>query len=467
MHLALDNHRVDQHAEIIDRRPLFNSGDASLGINLQLADMHARRESEVGRVIEGTFLQARLQLLPVELVRDVSLQGDRAEIDGFVGALDGELAVLELDVFFRGLQHVAGDLLGLGLDLVERLRDRRHANRAGARAIGAHAHLHLVGVAMDDRHIFDRYAEPARDQLGEGRFMPLPVRMRAGENLHRANRIDPHFRRFPQADAGAERADRRRGRDAAGFNVRRETDAAQFAVFGALALALADVFVIRHLQRLVERGGVIAAIIAEDHRRLVREGFDVVFAAEGGGIRVGLARRYFNEALDNESSLRATRAAVGVHRRGVGVDRVNFRINVGDIILARQQRRVEIGRHGGREGRQIGAEIGGGVDTQRSDAALVVQRQRGFGDMVAAMRVGEERLGTIRRPLDRTPDFLRRPDADCLFGVDENLRAETAADIRRDDAQLVLGRDADEGGEHEARHMRVLAGGVEGEAVSA
>ena len=86
-----------------------------------------------------------------------------------------------------------------------------------------------------------------------------------------------------------------------------------------------------------------------------------------------------------------------------------------------------------------------------------------MSDMVAAMRVGEKGFGTIRRPFHRPPDFLRRPDADRLLGIDEDLRAEAAADIRRDHAQLVLRRDADEGREHEPRHMRVLAGRVERE----
>ena len=84
-----------------------------------------------------------------------------------------------------------------------------------------------------------------------------------------------------------------------------------------------------------------------------------------------------------------------------------------------------------------------------------------MGDVVAAMRVGQEGFRAIRRPLHRALDLLRRPDADRLFRIDEDLGAEPAADVRRDDAQLVLGRDADEGREHEAGHVRVLARRVE------
>ena len=85
-----------------------------------------------------------------------------------------------------------------------------------------------------------------------------------------------------------------------------------------------------------------------------------------------------------------------------------------------------------------------------------------MGDVVAAMRVGEEALRALGRPLDRTAaDALRGPDADHFLGIDEDLGAEAAAHVRRDHAQLVLRREAMEGGDHEARHVRVLAGGVE------
>ena len=103
MHLALDDHRVDQLAEIVDRRPFGDLGDAGLGIDLDLADVHAGREGEVGRVVEGALLQAGLEVLAGELVGDIGLQRDLAEGQSLVGAGDGEAAVLELDVAFRRL----------------------------------------------------------------------------------------------------------------------------------------------------------------------------------------------------------------------------------------------------------------------------------------------------------------------------------------------------------------------------
>ena len=77
------------------------------------------------------------------------------------------------------------------------------------------------------------------DELREGRLVALAVAVRAGQHLDRADRVDAHLRRFPQADAGAERADRGGRRDAAGLDVAAHADAAQLAALLRLGLALA------------------------------------------------------------------------------------------------------------------------------------------------------------------------------------------------------------------------------------
>ena len=199
----------------------------------------------------------------------------------------------------------------------------------------------------------------------------------------------------------------------------------------------------------------------------MRERLDEVHAAEFGRIAPSFARGDLDQPLDQEGRLRPAGAAIGVDRRGVGVDRVDFGVDGGDVVLARQQRRIEVGRDRRREGRQVGAEIGDRVGAQARDLAAGVERELGVGDVIAAVRVGEERFGALRRPLDRTVDLLGRPGADGLLGVDEDLRAESAADIGRNDAELVLRREADEGGQDEPRDMRVLARRVERQRVGA
>ena len=78
--------------------------------------------------------------------------------------------------------------------------------------------------------------------------------------------------------------------------------------------------------------------------------------------------------------------------------------------------------------------------------------------VVAPMRVGKERLAAVADPFHRPADALRRPQRHHLFGIDEDLGPEAAADVGRDHAQLMLGCHPHEGRDHEPRHMRVLGG---------
>ncbi|MGY3471566.1 hypothetical protein ACVW0I_008437 [Bradyrhizobium sp. LM6.11] len=134
-----------------------------------------------------------------------------------------------------------------------------------------------------------------------------------------------------------------------------------------------------------------------------------------------------------------------------------------DVVLARQQRRVEIGRHRRREQRHIGAEIGVGLHLEAGDLVVGVERHLGMGNVVPAMRIGEEGLGAVAGPFHGTADLLRGPQRHHLFGIDEDLRAEAAADVGRDHAQLVLRGDVVERRQHEAGDVRVLRRRVERE----
>ena len=312
-------------------------------------------------------------------------------------AVHEKMPSLKSTVSGGNLQHEARDLLGLGDHLVGGVEDRRHADRARARAVGAHAELHLVGIAVHDGDLLDGDAELLRHELGEGGLVALAVAVRAGEHLDRAGRIDAHFRGLPQADAGAERADRGARRDAAGLDVGGEADAALHALLGALRLAGGEARVVGKLQRLAHGGVVVAGIVGHDDGRLVRERGDEVLAAELGRVAAGLACRHLHQALDHEGGLRPAGAAVGVDRRGVGVDAVHLAVDRGDIVLARQQRRVEIGRHRRGEGGEIAAEVGLGLGPERQDLAVGVERQLGSGHVVAAVGIGEEGFACGRR----------------------------------------------------------------------
>src|SRR5687768_15939668 len=106
---------------------------------------------------------------------------------------------------------------------------------------------------MNDRDIVDVDAETVRYELCEGRLVALAVAVRPGEDFDRSHGVNPNLGRFPQANAGAERADRRRGCDPAGLPIGGQTYSAQLAVPGGRGLAFAKARIFGNLQCLVER----------------------------------------------------------------------------------------------------------------------------------------------------------------------------------------------------------------------
>ncbi len=199
VHLPLDDHRIDDVAEIVAGGELRDHHYARVRIDLHLADMRARREREVRRIVERGLVQAGLELVERIVVRNVRRQRDLAERLAAIGASDGELAVGELDVAFRGLEQMRRDLLALGDDLVHRLDDRRAPDGERARAVGSHAERNAAGVAMDDVDVLDRNAETPGDELRERRLVTLTVTVRAGEHADAAGRMHAHLARLVKA----------------------------------------------------------------------------------------------------------------------------------------------------------------------------------------------------------------------------------------------------------------------------
>ena len=129
VHLAFDDHRVDHLAEVVHRGKAIDAHRAGVAVDLDLADVGAGGEGEVGRVVERVLVQAGLELVVRVVVRHIGGKRHLAEHLLAVGARHLEFAAVVLDVGLRRLEQVRGDLLALGDDLVERLHDRRAAHR--------------------------------------------------------------------------------------------------------------------------------------------------------------------------------------------------------------------------------------------------------------------------------------------------------------------------------------------------
>ena len=193
----------------------------------------------------------------------------------------------------------------------------------------------------------------------------------------------------------------------------------------------------------------------------MREAGDEVFPAEFRRIHLQFPRRRFNNALQQIRGLRAASTAIGVNWRRVGIDRINFRIDIRNVVLARQKRCVEIGWNGRRECREIGAHRSNGVNPKARNLARSIHRQFRMAHMVAAMGITQKSFRTVRRPFNRpAANPLGSPNASDFFAIDEDFGPKPATNIRCDNPQLVFWRQSVKRGNHQPRHMGVLACGI-------
>ncbi len=286
--------------------------------------------------------------------------------------------------------------------------------------------------------------------------MALAVAVAAGEDGDLAGRVHAHFAGLEQPGARAQGAGDAARRDAAGLDVGRVADAALEPLGRAGRLARLEAGDVGELDRALHRRLVVAGVVGQADRRRVGEGLDEVAPAQFGRVDAELARRGLDDALHRVGGLGPAGAAVSVDRRGVGEHRVDGAADLRRRVLAGEQRRVQDGRHRGREGAEVGTQVGGGVDAQAEELAVLVQRQFGGGQVVATMGVGEEGLRALGGPLDRPTQLLARPDQRRLLAVEEDLAAEAAADVGCDDAHLVLGNAEHEGAHQQPLDVRVL-----------
>ena len=159
--LPIDDHRIDDGADVVDRPETDQLDLAGIRIDLDLADVGAVAEGEIRRIVDRGVLQTRLGI-GREVVGGVGGLRHVREGDAPVGAGDREHAVGKLDIAGRGLEQMGGDQLGLGDDLVGGAVERRAADRDRARAEGAGALRYFAGVALHDLDALDRHAEPRR-----------------------------------------------------------------------------------------------------------------------------------------------------------------------------------------------------------------------------------------------------------------------------------------------------------------
>ena len=106
-----------------------------------------------------------------------------------------------------------------------------------------------------------------------------------------------------------------------------------------------------------------------------------------------------DHALDHVARFRPAIAAIGPHRLGVREHRGDVDVRGRRAIDAGE--RAEIAGEGRHAGLQIGADRGDDLGAEAEKIAVLVERELGFGDVVARLRVAQEGFRARRHPFDR------------------------------------------------------------------
>ena len=314
---------------------------------------------------------------------------------------------------------------------------------------------------MDYVHRVNRNAQTGRHHLRKRGLMALTVAVRAGENRDAASGMDTDLAALKQTGTRTQSAGDIAGRDTAGFDVAGVANAAQQA-FGCTGCFAGRVTggVAQDLG-FVHAGAVVADVVLQCHRGLVGPAVDEIAFADFVLGDAQFPTAAADQTLEQIGRLGATGTAVGVHRRGVGEPGVHLDIDLRAGVLAGQQGCVKDGGNCRREGRQIRTQVGVGVHPHGQELAVFVHRHFGVADVVTAMGVGQERLGTLASPLDAAVDLFGSPGQGHIFGVQVNLGAETAAHVGCDHAHFVLGQAQHKSRHQQALDVRVLVGDIQ------
>src|SRR5262249_12736579 len=137
------------------------------------------------------------------------------------------------------------------------------ANGGAPAAEGSDSVLHNRGIAMNDCDVVQVDSQLVGRDLGKRGLLSLPVRRDPGKNGDLAGGLDPHGCAFPAAGRSRCRWSYR-----ANLDIGRNADSDKPALLARLLLILAQLLVPRHLERLVQSGLVVSAVIEKPCRRL-------------------------------------------------------------------------------------------------------------------------------------------------------------------------------------------------------
>ena len=388
MHLALDDHRVDPGAAVVDRDEPAHLDRRGAGIDVDDADVGAEREGEVRRVVADLGVQAALDALgqvtgAVRAHRDV-LDGRRRRVGS---PLTWTAALLPLQV---GRREPRASPTAMICALSRTLRATSAAARAatpastgcrrcpGRTASGrcrrARRRCRPAGCRAPRR----RSGRTSSRGPGPGsapRAAPRPCRSGgpAARAVGHAEAEDVHV----LARAGAD-----------GLGEERDADAHQLAALALLRLLAAQLVVAGDAPCAMRMAAlVVAGVVHPAGLGRVREllGLEEVLQPQLGRVHLQLVGQAVDHPLDEVDRLGdPERAGVGdAAGRLVGVDARDVAVGGLEVVAAGEDAE-EAGRVLGRlRGAVERAVVGQHVGAQREDLAVLGRRDLAVHDVVA------------------------------------------------------------------------------------
>src|SRR5579884_489852 len=187
MNLPLDDHWIDDRAAVVHSHEAADMHLPRSTVDIDDADVAAEWIRQVGRVVIIHGLQSRLKI-----GRTIGVGSKREFLNrlALVGrSLDEETPRLPLEVIFADLQQVGGNLLRLFAHFTSRQGSRGTGDGRAAAGIGTKSIRSCIRVAMLDIDIVRRHTKFGGDDLREGRFVPLALRLHADAGQRFAGRM--------------------------------------------------------------------------------------------------------------------------------------------------------------------------------------------------------------------------------------------------------------------------------------
>ncbi len=250
------------------------------------------------------------------------------------------------------------------------------------------------------------------------------------------------------------------------FEHARHADAAQLLTSGGFATSLVEILEIGELERLVDDGRKVAAVVDIDrgferHRRRRNE----VFLAQPYGVHSDDARSFLDHPLKCVVRLRPAGTSIGTDRDGVAEVAGDGGVHLRNAVHAGQAAREIVSVDADAGGADVGALIAKMTHAQCNELTLFVEGKFDFRNCIARLRIGDEGFRPSRLPLYRPPKLTRRHEHRGILRVHGRLHAECASHIAGNHAQLLVRNSHDRGGLG-AQRVGALRAGMQNVAVA-